>query len=54
MWLKECHKAKGFWNDFEHCNAAYSLCGTMSEFIQKYRTAYNSCKQNNWLGCLKH
>lgn len=53
FWLKDMHKPKGYWDNYENCYAAFVDSGSdLMTFREKYRTAYKYAVKNrftfNW------
>ena len=49
VWFEVQQKPAGYWEDYDKCYKAASVCRTKTEFIQQFNRAYVVAKQNDWL-----
>ena len=47
--MKQIHKPKGYWNNFENCENAAKTCRNRSEFRQKFSRAAMLSKRYGWM-----
>ncbi|MFT5701133.1 MAG: putative GIY-YIG superfamily endonuclease [Desulforhopalus sp.] len=52
--MEELVKPNGYWDTYENCKKATLKCTTKLDFREKYRTAYEKVKANNWNELLDH
>ena len=47
--MEKKKKPNGYWNNYENCFNAAKECGSKSEFVENYGSAYNSASKHGWL-----
>lgn len=48
-WFEENRKPAGYWDNYENCFNAATLCKTRTEFSKKYNRAYTKAIENGWI-----
>jgi hypothetical protein len=43
-------KKYGYWNNYENCKEVAKMCKGRTDFLKKYKGAYESSLKNGWLG----